>query len=168
MDSPIKPIYSGSQIHSLALSPEDVELVARADERLVHGYDQIARADEQLARVNDQLSKLDQDGTRAPSHPEIPAKWLRPTGRVARSSGGKPILRGLIGLLLASGICVAALAAQSSYGDAARAMMCRWSARAAAPSALPQERPAVSSAVPATQTTARTVAPKQPAPLAQT
>lgn len=168
MHSPIKPIDPGSQIRSPALSPEDVELVARADERLVHAYDQIARADEQLARVNEQLSKLDQDGTLPPSHPKNPTKWLRPPDRGARSSGGRPAVRGLIGLLLASGICVAALAAPSSYGDAARAIMYRWSAHAVSPSWLPQERPEISSALPSTQTTATYVALQQPAPLTQT
>ena len=43
-----------------AIEPDDV-VVARADERLVHAYDQIARADEQLARLNEQLSKLEQE-----------------------------------------------------------------------------------------------------------
>lgn len=165
MLSPIKPIYPGSQIHSPALSPEDVELVARADERLVHAYDQIARADEQLARVNEQLSKLDQDGTRHPSQPKNSAKWFRPPDRGASSSRGRPALRGLIGLLLASGICVAALAAQSSYGDAVRAMMYRWSAHAVSPSSLPQERAEISSALPTTQTSATYVALQQPGPL---
>ena len=165
MHSPIKPIYPGSQIHSPALSLEDVELVARADERLVHAYDQIARADEQLARVNEQLSKLDQDGTRHPSQPKNSAKWFRPPDRGASSSRGRPALRGLIGLLLASGICVAALAAQSSYGDAVRAMMYRWSAHAVSPSSLPQERAEISSALPTTQTSATYVALQQPGPL---
>ena len=41
-----------------AIEPDDV-VVARADERLVHAYDQIARADEQLARLNEQLAKLE-------------------------------------------------------------------------------------------------------------
>ena len=168
MHSPIKPIYPGSQTRSPALSPEDVELVARADERLVHAYDQIARADEQLARVNEQLSKLDQDGARSPSHPKDPTKWLRPPDRRARSSGGKPVLRGLIGLLLASGICVAALAAQSPYGDAVRASMYRWSAHAVSPSSLPRERPEISSALPPTQTTATHVALQQAEPLTET
>ena len=36
---------------SPGLSTQDIELVARADERLAHAYDQIARADEQLARL---------------------------------------------------------------------------------------------------------------------
>src|SRR3954465_9134808 len=165
MHSPIKPIYPGSQIHSPALSPEDVELVARADERLVHAYDQIARADEQLARVNEQLSKFDQDGTRHPSQPKNSAKWFRPPDRGASSSRGRPALRGLIGLLLASGICLAALAAQSSDGDAVRAMMYRWSAHAVSPSWLPQERAEISSALPTTQTSATYVALQQPGPL---
>lgn len=165
MHSPIKPIYPGSQIHGPALSPEDVELVARADERLVHAYDQIARADEQLARVNEQLSKLDQDGTRHPSQPKNSAKWFRPPDRGASSLRGRPALRGLIGLLLASGICLAALAAQSSDGDAVRAMMYRWSAHAVSPSWLPQERAEISSALPTTQTSATYVALQQPGPL---
>ncbi|WP_247399534.1 MULTISPECIES: hypothetical protein [unclassified Bradyrhizobium] len=158
MHSPIKPIYPGSQIRSPALSPEDVELVARADERLAHAYDQIARADEQLARVNEQLSKFDQDGTRNPSQPKNSAKWFRPPDRGASSSRGRAALRGLIGLLLASGICLAALAAQSSDGDAVRAMMYRWSAHAVSPSWLPQERAEISSALPTTQTSATYVA----------
>jgi hypothetical protein len=165
MHSPIKPIYPGSQIRSPALSPEDVELVARADERLAHAYDQIARADEQLARVNEQLSKFDQDGTRHPSQPKNSAKWFRPPDRGASSSRGRPALRGLIGLLLASGICLAALAAQSSDGDAVRAMMYRWSARAVSPSWLPQERAEIFSALPTTQTSATYVALQQPGPL---
>ncbi|UPJ25989.1 hypothetical protein [Bradyrhizobium sp. CW1] len=165
MLSPIKPIYPGSQIHGPALSPEDVELVARADERLVHAYDQIAHADEQLARVNEQLSKLDQDGTGHPSQPKNSAKWFRPPDRGASSLRGRPALRGLIGLLLASGICLAALAAQSSDGDAVRAMMYRWSAHAVSPSSLPQERAEISSALPTTQTSATYVALQQPGPL---
>ena len=43
------------------LSTQDVELVARADERLAHAYEQIARADEQLSRVNEQISRMEHD-----------------------------------------------------------------------------------------------------------
>ena len=49
---------------STGLSTQEIELVARADERLAHAYEQIARADEQLARVNEQISKLGQDAAR--------------------------------------------------------------------------------------------------------
>ena len=74
--------------------PDDV-LVARADERLAHAYEQIARADEQLAHVTEQL--LDRDAAR-------------------HASRGGPALRGLIGLLLAACIFGAAFVSQSSYG----------------------------------------------------
>jgi hypothetical protein len=95
-----------------SLSAPNAELVARADERLAHAYDQIARADEQLALINEQLSRRDHDSTRQ-------------LGRT-HSSRVRPAVRGLIGLLLAGGIGVAAFAAQSSYGDAARPMIHRW------------------------------------------
>ena len=52
---------------SPGLSTQEIELVARADERLAHAYEQIARADEQLARVNEQISKLEQDAPRKKS-----------------------------------------------------------------------------------------------------
>src|SRR5438445_8211811 len=97
-----------------ATAPDDV-LIARADERLAHAYEQIARADEQLARVNDHLSKLDHDAARAPS---------AVLGRLP--SRGRPVLRGLIGLLLAACIFVAAFVSQSSYGDAAKPIIARW------------------------------------------
>ena len=49
-----------------AVEPDDV-VVARADERLVHAYDQIARADEQLARLNEQLARLENEAKHHPS-----------------------------------------------------------------------------------------------------
>ena len=49
-----------STVAPKAIEPDDV-VVARADERLVHAYDQIARADEQLARLNEQLARLEQE-----------------------------------------------------------------------------------------------------------
>lgn len=157
MHSTIKPIYPDSQIRSPALSPEDAELVARADERLMHAYGEIARADEQLARVNEQLSKLELDGTRDSLGPKKPSR-------------GRPVVRGLVGLLLAAGICLAALAAQSSYGDAARSTVQRWTARAVSLSSVQQQRPESSPepALPTGQTTATYAVLEQPAPLAQT
>src|SRR5437660_2016934 len=97
-----------------AIAPADV-LMARADERLAHAYEQIAHADEQLARVNEQLLKLDQDAARSPS---------AVLGRLP--SPGRPMLRGLVGLLLAACIFVAAFVSQSSYGDAAKPIIARW------------------------------------------
>ena len=75
------------------LSTQEIELVARADERLAHAYEQIARADEQLARVNEQISKLEHDAARKKS-----------ANRYRRPSRGRPAQRGLIGLLLTDGV----------------------------------------------------------------
>jgi len=96
------------------LSTREIELVARADERLAHAYEQIARADEQLARVNEQISKMEQDAA-----PKKFASGYR------RPSRGRPALRGLVGLLLTAGICIAAFASQSS-GVTAKLMNSRW------------------------------------------
>jgi hypothetical protein len=114
---------------SAGLSRQDIELVARADERLAHAYEQIARADEQLARVNEQLSKMEQDAA-----PKKSANGYR------RPSRGRPALRGLVGLLLTAGICIAAFASQSS-GVTAKLMNSRWAPQLAAASPLPAETP---------------------------
>jgi DNA-binding protein H-NS len=110
-----------------AIEPDDV-LVARADQRLAHAYAQIARADEQIARVNEQISKLDQGAAPDPS-----AVLSR---RPARRGS---LLRGLIGLLLAAGIFLAAFFSQSPYGDAARLMIAGWTPQRLLTSPLPPE-----------------------------
>ena len=92
-----------------ALSTQEIELVARADERLAHAYEQIARADEELARFNEQISRLEK----------------KPANRLRQPSRGRPALRGLMGLLLTAGICTAAFAWQS-YGETVRPMISRW------------------------------------------
>lgn len=111
-----------------AIEPNDV-LVARADERLVHVYDEIARADEQLARLNEQLSKLEPDAA------------YQPSAVVGRRPRGRPALRGFIGLLLALCVFVGAFVSQSSYGDAARLIVARWAPQLILTSSLPMERP---------------------------
>ena len=114
-------------------NPEAIEandvLIARADERLAHAYQQIAHADEQLARVNEQLSRLDHDAAR-------PASVV--LGRLP--SRGRPMLRGLIGLLLAACIFVAALVSRSSYGDAAKPIIARLAPQLILTSSLPLEK----------------------------
>jgi hypothetical protein len=100
---------------NLNAAEADDALIARADARLAHAYEQIARADEQLARVTEQLSKMEHDATRHP--PAVPRR---------KPSRGRPVLRGLIGLLLAACIAVAAFASQSSFGDAAKLIISRW------------------------------------------
>jgi uncharacterized membrane protein YccC len=98
-----------------AVEPEEV-LVARADERLVHAYDQIARADEQLARLNEQLARLEQEAKHDPPSAVVGHRPPR---------GGRG-LRGLAGLLLAVCIFGFAFVSQSSYGDAAKSTVARW------------------------------------------
>jgi hypothetical protein len=114
-------------------SGPDAVLVARADERLVHAYEQIARADEQLARVTEQLSKLEQDAARQP-----------PDDQGRRLSRGWPLLRGFIGLSLAAGICAAAFALQTSYGEAAKLTIARWAPYLISMSSLRLEKPEAS------------------------
>jgi hypothetical protein len=104
-----------STIAPKAIEPDDV-VVARADERLVHAYDQIARADEQLARLNEQLARLEQEPKH---HPSAAVVSRRP------SRGGRA-LRGIVGLLLAACIFAFAFVSQSSYGDAAKSSVARW------------------------------------------
>jgi hypothetical protein len=137
--------------------PNDV-VVALADERLAHAYGQIARADEQLARVNEQLSKLEHD---APRHPSaVPGR---------RTSHVRPALRGLIGLLLAACIFVAAFVSQSSYGDAAKLMIGRWAPQLALTSSLAPENsgPPAQPNSPAVQAAVAESVPAQPMPSAQ-
>ncbi|NOJ42969.1 hypothetical protein [Bradyrhizobium australiense] len=105
------------------LSTQDIELVARADERLAQAYEKIARADEELARFNEQISKLEK----------------KSVNRFRRPSHGRPALRGMIGLLLTAGICTAAFAWQS-HSETARLMISRWAPQLAAAS-LPSETP---------------------------
>jgi hypothetical protein len=136
-----------------ALSTQEIELVARADERLAHAYEQIARADEELARFNEQISRLEK----------------KPVNRLRQPSRGRPALRGLMGLLLTVGICTAAVAWQS-YGETVRPMIYRWVPQLAAASSLPSETPKLADqqSPPAVQVAAADAAVSQSPPLAQT
>jgi chemotaxis protein histidine kinase CheA len=105
-----------STIAPKTIEPDDV-VVARADERLVHAYDQIARADEQLARLNEQLARLEQEPKHHPSAAAM--------GGHRPSRGGRA-LRGFVGLLLAASVFGLAFVSQSSYGEAAKSTVARW------------------------------------------
>src|SRR5216684_2962029 len=121
--------------------------------------DLIARADEHLAHVNEQVSKLEHDAARNPS---------AALGRLP--SRGRPMLRGLIGLLLAAFIFITAFVSQSSHGDAARLIFARWAPQLILTSSLPMEKP-VLPAQPsrsAVQVAAAEPIAAQPTPLAQT
>src|SRR4029079_15933840 len=122
--STLEPRHIDPHHPSPSLSPQDNELVARADERLAHAYEQIASADEQLARMNETLFRLEHDDPRQGSS----------------SARGRPALRGWIGLLLAGCILAAAFAAQSPYGDAARLIISRWYPQLVSASSLPREQ----------------------------
>jgi septal ring factor EnvC (AmiA/AmiB activator) len=152
MDSPANTRQTDPHVNP-ALSTQEMELVARADERLAHAYEQIARADEELARFNEQISKLEK----------------KPANRLRQPSRGRPALRGLIGLLLTAGICTAAFAWQS-YGETVRPMISRWAPRLAAASSLPSEtsKLADQQSPPAVQVAAADAAVSQLPPPAQT
>ena len=146
-----------SELSPKAPKPDDV-LIARTDERLAHAYAQIASADEQLARVTEQLSKLERDAARHPS--AVPD--LRP-------SRGRPALRGLIGLLLAACIVVAAFVSQSSYGEAAKPIITRWAPQLIFTSSPPLEnpRPTAQPSPSAVQVVSAEPISPQPSPSAQ-
>jgi hypothetical protein len=127
MDSPVDTKQADPRDVSPGLSTQDVELVARADERLAHAYVQIASADEQLARVNEQMSRMEDDAARK-----------KAVNKLRRPSRGRPALRGFIALLLAAGVCFAAFASQS-YGETTRLMISRWAPQLA--SSLPPAVP---------------------------
>jgi hypothetical protein len=125
-------------------------LVARADEELAHAYEQITRAGEEIARAEEQLSKLD-------------------AASGNRGLFDRPAVRGLTGLLLAACIGVAAIAWQSSYGDAAKEIIDRWAPQRVVTSLPPLETLglAAQSSPPIVQAAAAKTAPPQPALLAQ-
>jgi hypothetical protein len=130
-------------------------LTARADEELAHAYSQITRAGEEIARAEEQLAKLERAGRRA-------AAAKRP------SRGGRAV-RGLIGLMLAACICVAAFVWHSPYGDAVRQIVAGWAPQLVAIASLPLEKPGLPAqpGPPAVQAAAKAAAPPQPAPPAQ-
>jgi hypothetical protein len=139
-----------------AIEPDDA-LIARADERLARAYEQIARADEQLARVTEQLAKMERDTAHPPSAEPGP-----------QPPPGRPVLRALVGLLLAA--CIAALVLQSSYGGGARLIVARWAPQLVSIPSLPPENPPFpAQPAPSTvQVAAAETAPSQATPLAQT
>jgi hypothetical protein len=108
----------------------------RADESLTLAYERIKSASEELARLDRLVSGLERGGDRpsvrqegagaarsdaavnAAPTPENPA-------RHPRLKGSQLMLRGVIGLVLAT--CIFAAAFASQYGHEAKAIMARWS-----------------------------------------
>jgi uncharacterized membrane protein YccC len=153
-------------------SPKPIEsddvLVARADERLARTHEEIKRVDEQITRVQEQLAKLEHDAARQPADdPQPPRNEIRPPVPDDRPPRDRPVLRGLVGLLLAACIGVAAIAWQSSYGHAAKLIIAQWVPQLVPTSSLPTRRPAQPS--PSTvQVTAAEPSSPQAAPQALT
>src|SRR5262252_6149711 len=140
--------------------PDGDVLVASVTEELAKA---IARGPEPLSRVQEQVSKPERDAARYSSEPQIPVNRFRPTVRRDR-----PARRGLIGLLLAACIFVAAFAVQSSYGDAVRPIIARWAPPLVPTSSHMREKPGLPASPPSVQAAAAQPATPQPAALAQT
>src|SRR5215212_8284294 len=96
------------------VTADDAILIVRADDVLNARADYHADADEQFARVTEEGSSLE------PAAAHHSSAELPPTPR------GRPWLRGIIGLVLAACIIAAAFVSQSSYGDAAKLLIARW------------------------------------------
>jgi hypothetical protein len=125
-------------------------LIVSADEGLTQAHEQIAhaneevtqsasnqkatesanglieRADERLGRETEQIFKPEPDAAQDPS--PVPDRPL---------SAGRPAMRGLIGLLLAACIFVAAFVSQSSHIDPAKLIVDRRVAKLGSTSSLP-------------------------------
>jgi len=158
-------------------------LVERADKGQAQAYEQIAQANEQvtqsasnpkatesangliergdqrLARETEQISKPEPDAVQDPS--PVPGRPL---------SAGRPALRGLIGLLLAASIFVAAFVSQSSHIDPAKLIVVQWVARLGSTSSEPlnQSERRVPRGVSAAQLNAAESMASQPTPSPQT
>jgi hypothetical protein len=157
MDSSVDTKQTDPRDVSPGLSTQDIELVARADERLAHAYEQIASADEQLARVNEQISRMEYDAARK-----------KAVNKLRRPSRGRPALRGFVGLLLTACICIAAFASQSSYGETARLMISRWAPQLASSLPSAPAKLADQQSLPTVQVAAADAAISQLSPPAQT
>jgi hypothetical protein len=119
---------------------------APADEEIAHAYEQITHAEKKLSKLE---------------HDAVPG---------SRRLFDRPAVRGLAGLLLAACIGVAAMAWQSSYGDATKEMIARSAPQRVATSSPPPENPGLAAqpSPPTDQAAAAKTAPPQPALLAQT
>ncbi|WP_454628924.1 hypothetical protein [Bradyrhizobium cenepequi] len=119
--------------------PDDPQGMPRADGELARAYERIKSAHEDLARLDRLVSGMEPGGD-SPPIPQEGAGSERSDAAVneapspenqARQPGPKanrPVLRVLVGLLLAIGLVGAAFG--SRYGDEAKAIMARWTSQA--------------------------------------
>jgi hypothetical protein len=130
-------------------------LVARTDEQLARVGERIASAHEQIARVSEQLSKMEQDDARNPS-----------AGAGPQPPRGSWAARGLVGLLLAACIVVAAFVSQSSR-DGLKLIVARWAPQLVSTSTPPPiSPPSFAEPAPSFQVIPAEAAPAQAEPLA--
>ncbi|WP_024510212.1 hypothetical protein [Bradyrhizobium sp. ARR65] len=168
MDSTVKPEQTGAH---------DVLLV-RGDDKPTSDYEKVVR--EELARVQERLAKLASERAPEPPKADIAPAALdpkittfRPTvvddlhGAGERHALRKAAMSGVTALLLAMGAAGAAIAWQSPYADAPKAMIEHWAPQLASILSLPLNRaaPAAEPTAPAVQQTAAadTAAPQAPA-----
>jgi hypothetical protein len=122
----------------------------------------IEPADEPLAREAEQISEPEPDAVQDP--------LLVPSLVTSHPSAGRPALRGLIGLLSAASIFVAAFIAQSSHIASAKQTVARWVAQLGSTSSEPlnQSERRVSRVVSAAQLNAAESMASPPAPSPRT
>ena len=139
----------------------------------------VARAEEELSRLARDAKKRpaqtnsDSDVAANASVPPVDTSFRATAvndvkARAARSSGGRQVMRGLIGLVLAVCIGVAAVVARAG-GDMAKELIATWIPQFAARSS-PSDDPAAAEtpSSPPAQETATAAAAPQPAPPVQT
>jgi hypothetical protein len=125
--------------------PDEPQGTPRADGELARAYERIRSAGEDLTRLDQLVSGLERGGESpkirqedaGASRSDAAGNETPAPDNQARNPAprrGRPVLRALVGLLLAIGIAGAALA--SRYGNEAKAIMARWTPH---DSALPPE-----------------------------
>ena len=168
VDLPNKLVTTDTTLNPKQTDPRHV-MVARADQELAHAYEQLTRAHEDIGRTEEQFSKLEHDVASHPSdHPQSRMNTFRPAVPSNPPSLGRRVVRACISLGLIACIGVAAMAWQP-YGDAAKQMIASWAPQLVPALLLTLESPGLPAqrAPPAVRASAASVAPPQPAPLAQ-
>jgi hypothetical protein len=163
MQSTLNPAHINP--HDVLEIAPDVVLVARAEEEL----SKLARD----AKKRPAQTKSESDVAANASVPPVDTSFRATAvndvkARAARSSGGRQVMRGLIGLVLAVCIGVAAVVARAG-GDMAKELIATWIPQFAARSS-PSDDPAAAEtpSSPPAQETATAAAAPQPAPPVQT
>ena len=163
MQSTLNPAHINP--HDVLEIAPDVVLVARAEEEL----SRLARD----TKKRPAQTKSDSDVAANASVPPVDTSFRATAvndvkARAARSSGGRQVMRGLIGLVLAVCIGVAAVVARAG-GDMAKELIATWIPQFAARSSPSDDpAPAETPSAPPAQETATAAAAPQPAPPVQT